>query len=570
MKSGNAKLRMFVGLGALVLGLTTGVASAADELGTAFTYQGVLTDSGASVESADVRFTLWDSDGVQIPGLESESLDVPIANGVFTATVDFGQNIFDGLDRYLEIAVRVPAGEGSYVALNPRQAITATPYALQTRGITVAEDGKVGVGTTTPNSAFEAVGTVRASRGSDPDQYIQISSSSGSGHWLTGRSRESNKKVLNITNTHDESGSPAGESYIRFRVGPASTPIEALTIKEDGRIGVGSSSPSGSNRLSLRGWNNGNEVSNWIQLRDYAGNDAWHLNDLNGGLNFVESSVADYRLFLKEGGNVGIGTGDPQARLHVEGVGRFDNDLYVTSGGNREVLIENNAIRMYDSAGRRVFNMYSNANGGGSEAFWANGEGDNTIEIDPDEGDSGVIRLSNASGEATIVLDSEVSGRGRITVDELEITGGSDLSETFDVAVPQSLGIDNSVTVEAGMVVSIDSEVPGRLLVSTKAYDGTVAGVISGAGGVNPGMLMGQRGTIAEGQHPVALTGRVYVKATTANGTIRPGDLLTTSEVPGHAMKATDRDRAFGCVLGKAMTSLDDATGLVLVLVQPR
>lgn len=42
---------------------------------------------------------------------------------------------------------------------------------------------------------------------------------------------------------------------------------------------------------------------------------------------------------------------------------------------------------------------------------------------------------------------------------------------------------------------------------------------------------------------------------------------MTTSETPGHAMKASDRDRAYGAVIGKAMSELNEETGLVLVLV---
>jgi hypothetical protein len=59
----------------------------------------------------------------------------------------------------------------------------------------------------------------------------------------------------------------------------------------------------------------------------------------------------------------------------------------------------------------------------------------------------------------------------------------------------------------------------------------------------------------------------VYVLATTANGAIAPGDLLTTSDLPGYAMKATDRERSPGAIIGKAMTGLDEGEGLVLVLV---
>jgi hypothetical protein len=59
----------------------------------------------------------------------------------------------------------------------------------------------------------------------------------------------------------------------------------------------------------------------------------------------------------------------------------------------------------------------------------------------------------------------------------------------------------------------------------------------------------------------------VYVKAETSAGSIHPGDMLTTSDTPGHAMKAADREQAQGAILGKAMTSLESGEGLVLVLV---
>jgi hypothetical protein len=80
-------------------------------------------------------------------------------------------------------------------------------------------------------------------------------------------------------------------------------------------------------------------------------------------------------------------------------------------------------------------------------------------------------------------------------------------------------------------------------------------------------MLMGQHGSLADGQYPVALTGRVYCLVDADAGPVQPGDLLTTSETPGHAMKAADSIRASGAVLGKAMTSLTSGRGLVLVLV---
>lgn len=153
---------------------------------------------------------------------------------------------------------------------------------------------------------------------------------------------------------------------------------------------------------------------------------------------------------------------------------------------------------------------------------------------------------------------AQIQGTG--TVNVLEILGGSDLSEQFDVH-----GAD---TIEPGSVVCIDPANPGALKLSSKAYDKTVAGVVSGAGGLNTGMMMGQKGSAADGAHPVALTGRVYVKVDATEAAIQPGDMLTTSDIPGHAMKALDHEAAMGAVIGKAMTPLAQGEqGLVLVLI---
>ncbi len=171
------------------------------------------------------------------------------------------------------------------------------------------------------------------------------------------------------------------------------------------------------------------------------------------------------------------------------------------------------------------------------------------------------IRLFDGSNNPTVVLDADNAGDGRVTTEVLEITGGADLSEQFDIS-PGSVG-----DVEPGMVLSIDPHRIGHLRVSEAEYDPTVAGIVSGAGGVKTGLLMGQSGSVANGKFAVALTGRVWCKADASYGDIQPGDLLTTSETPGHAMKATASGRMQGAIIGKAMSSLDHGTGLVLVVV---
>jgi hypothetical protein len=150
-------------------------------------------------------------------------------------------------------------------------------------------------------------------------------------------------------------------------------------------------------------------------------------------------------------------------------------------------------------------------------------------------------------------------------VSALTITGGADFAENFDVN--EAPAKSEAAKIEAGMVVSIDPTSPGKLQLSAQAYDRRVAGIISGAGGVRPGMMMGQDGTIANGKYPVALSGRVFCWADATHGAIEPGDLLTTASTPGHAMKVIDPTKAQGAIIGKAMTGLKEGKGLVLTLV---
>ncbi len=149
---------------------------------------------------------------------------------------------------------------------------------------------------------------------------------------------------------------------------------------------------------------------------------------------------------------------------------------------------------------------------------------------------------------------------GQMSTTVLEIRGGADLSENFDV--------NGDIPALPGMVVSIDPDHAGKLAVSRENYDTKVAGVLSGAGGLNTGMIMSQQGSdVAHGDYPVALTGRVYCYVDADFAAVRPGDLLTTSTTPGHAMKVMDPARASGATIGKAMTALESGKGLVLVLV---
>ena len=99
---------------------------------TAFTYQGQLTRAGDPVtDVCRMQFSLWDADeeGIQIGGTLGRS-PVEVANGLFVIDdLDFGAAAFMGEARWLEVAVQCPE-DPEFTTLDPRRAITPTPYAL--------------------------------------------------------------------------------------------------------------------------------------------------------------------------------------------------------------------------------------------------------------------------------------------------------------------------------------------------------------------------------------------------------------------------------------------------------
>src|SRR5262245_52708105 len=110
--------------------LLAALPAAAQPIGTAFTYQGRLTDSAAPPNAnSDFEFLLFDlaSGGAQ-QGPTVPRNAVVVANGLFTVSLDFG-TVFAGSKRWLEVRVR-PAGGGAFTTLSPRQELTPSPNAV--------------------------------------------------------------------------------------------------------------------------------------------------------------------------------------------------------------------------------------------------------------------------------------------------------------------------------------------------------------------------------------------------------------------------------------------------------
>ena len=198
----------------------------------------------------------------------------------------------------------------------------------------------------------------------------------------------------------------------------------------------------------------------------------------------------------------------------------------------------------------------------------------------------GVQGFSNPEGVGAILADggkfafvarNGINAAGRFEGD-VEVTGdirmvNADCAEDFDISNSETK--DN---VEAGTVMVLTEN--GSLQQSYQEYDKKVAGIVSGASGYKPAIVLDrQEVQQQEDQNntnnnnnksrlPIALMGKVYCKVDARHNSIEIGDLLTTSSTKGYAMKAQDPLQAFGAVIGKALGSIKQGSmGMIPVLV---
>jgi hypothetical protein len=313
--------------------------------------------------------------------------------------------------------------------------------------------------------------------------------------------------------------------------------------------------------------------------------------DFANFLRFHTGAVPSNDLIINSSHEVGIGTKDPQAKLHVQGgagdqlrIWALSNPIIQLTDGP---LQEKKGFVQLSGDDLRVGTNSNNTSGkfivrtGGDDRVsvdatgmqvsnggilsMAKNSGLKTVEIKPTENgtDGASMFLYNSAGVVTIELDADHGGDGdgRVITSELEITGGSDLAENFDINETEEKNL------KPGMLVSIDPEKEGLLCITKQENDRKVVGVVSGANGIKPGMLMGQHGTMAFGKYPVALAGRVYVLCNEEGGEINAGDFLTSAFQRGYAKKAGNLTDAQGAIIGKAMGKVNPKTGYVLVLI---
>jgi hypothetical protein len=269
------------------------------------------------------------------------------------------------------------------------------------------------------------------------------------------------------------------------------------------------------------------------------------------------------------GGNVGINTFSPSHALEVVGEQQVTNTGTTLDGGGYSSAIwavgntgtglfgrVSNGVTAFSTDGRAVYGLSTTNWGVTGEC--AN-SGTYGVLGSPGEGVYGSSNTLSRPGGHFVCPVGGVALRadGLAQVKTLQILG-ADLAESFPV---------EGEGAEPGTVLAIAGGGEGTLRVCDEPYCRRVAGVVSGAHGLAAGVVLKGAAFDESGHAAVAMSGRVWVKCDASAAPIHIGDLLTTSSRAGHAMRAVDPARATGAIVGKAMTTLESGTGLVLVLV---
>jgi len=560
-------------------------------LGTAFTYQGQLKSGSNPVNgTCDFQFALYDaaSGGTSL-GTQTKT-GVSVTNGLFTIPdLDFGAGAFQGDARWLQIAVRCPAGSGSYTTLAPRQALTATPYALGLRpgaqvvGPVTADPYAViyarntdtsgttyGVfGQSASTAGTGVFGLAGATSGTTYGVFGQSASTAGTGVFgLAGATSGTTYGVLG------QSASTAGRGVVGYASATSGT-----TYGVAGQ----SNSTAGRGVYGLAGAANGTTYGVYGESASTDGRGVYGLATATSGWAYGvygESASTDgrgvlgwataasgttYGVWGESASTAGRGvygyataTSGITYGVYGQSASTAGTGVYglatATSGwtyGVRGEIAGTGGVGVYGWATATSGYAYGvvgesdSANGYGGYFY----NGANGVALCAEAETTGdVLRVYGSNGSD---IEFRVQGNGEVYADGNFHSGGADYAELLP-------GVEG---LQPGDVLVIGPD--GRLTRSTRPYQTSVVGVYS----TRPGFL-GGAGDDADptGKIPLAIMGVVPVKASAENGPIRPGDLLVASATPGHAMRAGPNPPQ-GTVIGKALEGLEKGTGVIQMLV---
>ncbi|CUU38222.1 MAG: hypothetical protein K6U12_11420 [Armatimonadetes bacterium] len=307
----------------------------------AFTYQGYLRQGGAPLNnpSQSMRFRIFATATDTTVLWDSGTLTVNVSNGLFTVQLNPPASIWTGADRYLEIGI---VSGSSTTWLTPRVLIRATPYANTATQLNMFQSGtsnadrmvithspafpnwglqyqdstdkfnflaggasvmtvdlgvgRVGIGTSTPAHALDVSGDVRWSGvlqgGSVPWARI-----TGAPSFLSGSGTANRVALFTAANT-------LGDSVI---------------FQSGSNIGIGTTTPT--YPLEVSGGMLVNSSTGTLRIGFPSSANQWYFGTIGGGANLQlwENAASAVRMYFQAGGNVGIGTTSPAARLDIAG-----------------------------------------------------------------------------------------------------------------------------------------------------------------------------------------------------------------------------------------------------------
>jgi hypothetical protein len=436
---------------------------------------------------------------------------------------------------------------------------------------------RVGVGTTSPSSKLHVYGDSQTDFGvydtplivkGDSYSYVYINGTANQAGILL--ARNTTQGFFTGLNNDGKYRIADLESIDQNGVTNAKDGSEGITIQTDGNVGIGTTSPDEKLRVS------GTVKADKIRVAESGdpNNDDRYWN-ISGSSNLISIQRTDFTgatgLHIDTNGNVGIGTTSPGGTL----------DVY---GGNVSIVMNGGVF------GADVHKICTRPNGAHG-ACWETYAGISARFTSFNQVDDWKFTRWNGStltDLVTIVADNGNVGIGTTGPESrLQVTGGglcvgSDANCNTDnnaegVVYSSSTSMtvydvaenfptkENLSELDEGTVLVLDSSRGVFVKRSSKPYDSLVVGVVS----LKPAVLLGGfngKQFENETQIAVALAGRVPVKVTTKNGNIRIGDLLTTSDIPGTAMKC-DENCKLGNVVGKALENFNGKEGKILVLV---
>lgn len=554
------------------------VTAIAAAVGDTVNYQGRLTDpaTGNALDGTyTMRFELYTAETGGSPVWDSGSLSVPVDNGLFNVQLDVDQGDFNGQALWLRIQVG-----GQW--LTPRREILPAPYALSLRpgaeitgsvsgndalqvrndSSTMGSTGVFGWAYATSGQTFGVWGTSRSTAGTGV--YGNADAESGTTYGVWGVSRSSSGRGVygwataasgTSYGVYGESASTAGRG-----VYGGATANSGVTHGVQGQ----SASTSGRGVWGYATATSGDTYGVLGESASTAGRGVTGLASASSGSTHGVKGLSASTAGMGVGGYATATSGTTWG-VHGEAVSPAGYGVY---GEAPQYGVYGEATRTSGSA-LGVFGVTSSAGGYGVHgvALATSGEtrGVSGIVQSPD-GVAGYFRVQGAEGlglrvesPGTLIVAYDgdpldrrfrVTNVGNVYADGTFNPGGADLAEML----PAVEGL------EPGDVLVIGSD--GKLTLSKTPYATNVAGVYS----TKPGFVGGSdEDGINAGKAPLAVVGIAPVKVSAENGPIAPGDLLTTSGTPGHAMKATEPK--LGTILGKALAELKSGAGVIDVLI---